>query len=91
MHGKTCAVRHDGTGLFEGLPSPLTAARYHCLTVAPGEPPDCLAVNARSAEDGTRPGPSPPDAADPRRAIPSGERRERAGHGLLANFLAWPA
>jgi anthranilate synthase component 2 len=52
MHGKTSTVRHDGTGLFEGLPSPLTAARYHSLTVAPGSVPDCLAVNAQ-AEDGT--------------------------------------
>jgi anthranilate synthase component 2 len=52
MHGKTCDVSHDGTGLFEGLPSPLTAARYHSLTVAPASVPDCLAVNA-TAEDGT--------------------------------------
>lgn len=52
MHGKTCAVSHDGTGLFEGLPSPLTAARYHSLTVAPGSLPRALAVNA-TAEDGT--------------------------------------
>jgi anthranilate synthase component II len=52
MHGKTCAVEHDGTGLFEGLPSPFTAARYHSLTLAPAEMPDCLAVNA-TAEDTT--------------------------------------
>ncbi|HEX9947003.1 MAG TPA: aminodeoxychorismate/anthranilate synthase component II [Allosphingosinicella sp.] len=52
MHGKTSAVRHDGTGMFEGLPSPLTAARYHSLTVEPRSLPECLAVNAQ-AEDGT--------------------------------------
>ncbi len=52
MHGKTCAVRHDGTGLFEGLPSPLTVARYHSLTVAPQGLPLCLAANA-VAQDGT--------------------------------------
>jgi anthranilate synthase component II len=52
MHGKTCAVEHDGSGLFEGLPSPFTAARYHSLTLAPAEMPDCLAVNA-TAEDTT--------------------------------------
>lgn len=52
MHGKTCAVRHDGTGLFKDLPSPLTAARYHSLTVAPESLPADLAANA-FADDGT--------------------------------------
>lgn len=52
MHGKTSAVRHDGEGLFEGVPSPIEAARYHSLTVAPQSLPDCLKVNA-TAEDST--------------------------------------
>jgi anthranilate synthase component 2 len=51
MHGKTCAVRHDGSGLFEGLPSPLTAARYHSLTVAPDGLPASLAVNATGDDE----------------------------------------
>ena len=50
MHGKTSPVTHDGTGLFEGLPSPFIATRYHSLIVE--EIPACLIVNARS-EDGS--------------------------------------
>jgi anthranilate synthase component 2 len=50
MHGKTSPVRHDGTGMFEGLPSPFTATRYHSLIVE--DIPDCLTVNA-TAEDGS--------------------------------------
>jgi anthranilate synthase component 2 len=49
MHGKTSPVIHDGTGLFEGLPSPFTATRYHSLIV--NDVPAPLVVNAR-ADDG---------------------------------------
>ena len=52
VHGKTDAVTHDGTGVFAGLPSPLTATRYHSLTVEPEPLPDCLRVTATTA-DGT--------------------------------------
>jgi anthranilate synthase/phosphoribosyltransferase len=49
MHGKVSPVFHDGQGIFGGLPSPLTATRYHSLVVA--EPlPDCLEVSARTPE-----------------------------------------
>lgn len=50
MHGKTSPVSHDGTGLFEGLPSPFTATRYHSLIVT--DIPDALVVNA-TASDGS--------------------------------------
>ena len=46
MHGKTSPVTHDGTGLFEGIPSPFTATRYHSLIVE--DIPDSLIVNATS-------------------------------------------
>ena len=51
MHGKTSPILHDGLGVFEGLPSPFTATRYHSLLVEAASLPDCLEVTARS-EDG---------------------------------------
>ena len=50
MHGKIATVRHDASGLFAGLPSPLAATRYHSLAVV--NLPDALVANAWS-EDGT--------------------------------------
>jgi anthranilate synthase/phosphoribosyltransferase len=49
MHGKVSSVYHDGKGLFQGVPSPFHATRYHSLIVA--EPlPDCLEISARTPE-----------------------------------------
>ena len=50
VHGKVAAIRHDGSGLFAGLPSPFAATRYHSLAVSEPKPP--LMANAWS-EDGT--------------------------------------
>lgn len=52
MHGKTCGVAHDGTGLFKGLPSPFTATRYHSLAADPNDLPGALSVTARADDDG---------------------------------------
>ena len=51
MHGKTCAIEHDGRGVFRGLPSPFTATRYHSLAIERASLPDCLEVSAWS-DDG---------------------------------------
>ena len=51
MHGKTSRIHHDGAGIFAGLPSPLTATRYHSLVIAPASLPPALRVTA-TAEDG---------------------------------------
>jgi anthranilate synthase component 2 len=51
MHGRTSCVEHDGTGVFEGLPSPIRVTRYHSLIVEPESLPACLRVTAHS-EDG---------------------------------------
>ncbi len=51
MHGKITGIRHDGTGVFDGLPSSFAVTRYHSLVVSDTALPPCLRVNARS-EDG---------------------------------------
>jgi anthranilate synthase component 2 len=66
MHGKVSEVHHDGTGLFEGLPNPFTATRYHSLTLDPASIPDDLIVTART-DDGV---------------IMGVRHRERAIHGV---------
>jgi anthranilate synthase/aminodeoxychorismate synthase-like glutamine amidotransferase len=44
VHGKTTEIEHDATGLFAGLPSPLTVGRYHSLVVEPDLPPELIAT-----------------------------------------------
>jgi anthranilate synthase/aminodeoxychorismate synthase-like glutamine amidotransferase len=51
MHGKTSEIRHDGRGVFAGLPNPFVATRYHSLVVLAETVPDELEITAR-AEDG---------------------------------------
>ncbi len=50
MHGKTTDVTHDGRELFEGVPSPVRAMRYHSLVVSPAGLPPALEVVAWSAD-----------------------------------------
>lgn len=50
MHGKTSAILHDGRNIFNGLPSPFTATRYHSLLVERENLPDCLEISAWTAE-----------------------------------------
>ena len=84
MHGKTSPVSHDGTGLFEGLPSPFTATRYHSLIVE--DIPADLIVNA-TADDGSVMGFR--HATLPIHGVqfhPESIATEH-GHALLANFV----
>jgi anthranilate synthase/aminodeoxychorismate synthase-like glutamine amidotransferase len=53
MHGKTSRIVHDGTGLFEGVPSPLTVMRYHSLLVERDTLPAELEVVAVAEDDAT--------------------------------------
>ncbi len=54
MHGKLSEIHHTGAGVFEGLPSPFTATRYHSLVIEAGSLPDCLEVTAWTEIGGER-------------------------------------
>ncbi len=46
MHGKTSQIHHHGDGVFNGLPNPYRATRYHSLVIERASLPACLAVTA---------------------------------------------
>ncbi len=86
MHGKTSPILNDGTGVFAGLPSPVTATRYHSLATPRESLPDTLVVNAWT-EDGEvmglrhRTRPIHGVQFHPESIATEG------GHAMLANFL----
>jgi para-aminobenzoate synthetase component 2 len=86
LHGKTSTVHHDGRGVFEGLPDPFTATRYHSLAIEPGTLPADLVVTARTDSDvimGIRHRELPVEAVQfhPESVLTEG------GHRMLANWL----
>ena len=50
MHGKASRIRHDGKGLFAGLPQDMEAMRYHSLAVDRATLPDCFEISAETAD-----------------------------------------
>ena len=86
MHGKTSPVFHRGRGMFEGLPSPFTATRYHSLIVERETLPACLEVTAQT-QDGVIMGVRHREL--PLHGVqfhPESIATEH-GHAMLANFL----
>jgi anthranilate synthase component 2 len=90
MHGKISTVTHDGRGIFDSLPQPFDAIRYHSLAIEPDTLPDELEVSAR-AESGVIMGVR-------HRTLPlEGVQfhpesiMTTTGHDLLRNFLAMEA
>ena len=87
MHGKVSPVAHDGRGVFTGLPSPLTATRYHSLAIERARMPACLEVTATSDDGevmGVRHREWPVEGVQ---FHPEAILTEH-GHALLRNFLA---
>ncbi|MDH3981091.1 MAG: aminodeoxychorismate/anthranilate synthase component II [Gammaproteobacteria bacterium] len=52
MHGKTSMIHHGNAGVFQGLPQPFEATRYHSLVIEKDSLPDCLEVTAWTQDDG---------------------------------------
>src|SRR5450432_3379797 len=86
MHGKLSKLKHSGTRIFEDIPSPFSATRYHSLTVDRASLPDCL-VSTADADDGVM-------MAMAHKTLPiygvqfhPESIASEHGHRLLSNFL----
>jgi anthranilate synthase/aminodeoxychorismate synthase-like glutamine amidotransferase len=90
MHGKDSPVYHDGDTIFQGLPSPIKAGRYHSLVIEPESLPASLEVSAKTA-DGVIMG------VRNRRDMVEGVQfhpesiMTPEGHDILSNFLKMAA
>ena len=86
MHGRTSGILHDSVNLFAGIPSPMTAGRYHSLVVEPESLPDRLTVTARDAAGTIMAIADEPHAIHGMQFHPE-SILTRHGFRLLANFL----
>jgi anthranilate synthase/aminodeoxychorismate synthase-like glutamine amidotransferase len=50
MHGKTSQIKHNGKDLFQDMPNPFAATRYHSLVIQRDSMPDCLEITAETEE-----------------------------------------
>ena len=89
MHGKTSPIRHDGAGVFRGLPDPFTAIRYHSLAVERESLPGCLEVTAWT-DDGEIMGLRHRELAVEGVQFHPESILTEHGHALLRNFLGEP-
>lgn len=86
MHGKTSPVFHDEKGVFQGIPNPFVATRYHSLVIERSSIPDCLEISAWTEEGeimGVRHRTLPVEGVQ---FHPESVLSEH-GHQLLDNFL----
>jgi len=87
MHGKISKIKHKGTDVFDDIPSPFAATRYHSLVVDRPSLPDCLAVTAETA-DGLVMGVAHKDLPMFGVQFHPESIASEHGHKLLGNFLA---
>lgn len=88
MHGKVSQIIHTDDTLFDGIPSPFEATRYHSLTVDPENIPETLVVTART-EDGVIMGLRHGDLPIHGVQFHPESIASAYGHELLANFLSF--
>ncbi len=86
MHGKLSAIHHDGKGIFQGLPNPFDATRYHSLMVARNPWPNALEVTAET-EDGIIMGIAHKTLPITGVQFHPESIASQHGHDLLGNFL----
>ncbi|MEM6385070.1 MAG: aminodeoxychorismate/anthranilate synthase component II [Pseudomonadota bacterium] len=86
VHGKMGHIRHEGRGVFAGLPSPLEGTRYHSLVVERDSLPDCLEVTAW-LDDGTIMGLRHRELPIEGVQFHPESIRSQHGHAMLKTFL----
>jgi anthranilate synthase/aminodeoxychorismate synthase-like glutamine amidotransferase len=86
VHGKTSTIHHDGKTIYQGLPNPFPATRYHSLIIEAEEFPSCLEVTARTPE-GIIMGVRHRDYVVEGVQFHPESILTEVGHELLANFL----
>ncbi len=86
MHGKVSDIHHPGDGLFEGLPTPFSATRYHSLIVERDSLPECLEVSAQT-DDGVVMGIAHREFPVHGVQFHPESIASEQGHELLKNFL----
>lgn len=89
MHGKTSRIRHEGAGLFRGLPPLFEATRYHSLVAEPATLPNSLKASAHSSDDGEIM--ALEHAAAPVAGVQFHPESIASEHGaqIIRNFLDW--
>ncbi|MBK7364876.1 MAG: aminodeoxychorismate/anthranilate synthase component II [Nitrosomonas sp.] len=87
MHGKTSPIYHHNMGVFQGLPNPFTATRYHSLVIERESLPDCLEITAWT-EDGEIMGVRHKSLSIEGVQFHPESILSEHGHQLLRNFLA---